>query len=230
MNVMYRSIVCLLLVPLSLIALPPTWEEFKQETFPTLRFIEGWCSTEKAEKMMDLIHAIRPLVCVEIGVFGGSSIFPTARALKYQGEAKVYAIDAWSSDVCLQGYSPGNEHYDWWKNKTNLNHIFLQFKTMLYGYQLKDNCVIMRMTSGHAVSLFEDDSIDILHIDGNHSEEVSYNDVILFFPKVKPGGYIWINDVHWPSIRKALLYLKKHCTLDDKRSTTTCFLFQKKEG
>lgn len=228
MNGMFRCI-ALVVVPFSLIALSPTWEDYKKETMPTLRLIEGWCSAEKAEKMMDLIHDTRPVVCVEIGVYGGSSIFPTARALKYHGEAKVYAIDAWSSDICLQGYTPGNTHYEWWR-KIDLNQIYLQFKTMLYGYELKENCVIMQMASEKAALLFKDDSIDILHIDGNHSEEVSYSDVVLFLPKVKLGGYIWLNDAHWPSIQKSLLYLQERCRQDPSRSTGTCFLFQKKAG
>jgi predicted O-methyltransferase YrrM len=96
---------------------------------------------------------------------------------------------------------------------------------MLHGYQLFDICQIMRMTSERASFFFENASIDILHIDGNPRETL--NDVKMYLPKVKPGGYIWLNNAQGASIQPALQYLAEHCTLDPMRSTTECFLYEK---
>lgn len=191
----------LLFFQVSLIGNGAAWEQYKKETLPSLGFIEGWCSPKIAEKMMDLIYDVHPTLCVEIGVYAGSSIFPTAKALKYQGEAKVYAIDPWETE----------------------DHILLQFKLMLHGFQLFDNCVILHMSAEQASHHFENSSIDILHI----NKEDALNDIITFLPKIKPGGYIWLNNAHWASIQPALQYLSEHCTLDSNRSTTTCFLYEK---
>lgn len=152
---------------------------------------------------MNLIYEIHPAVCVKIGILGDSSIFPTARALKYQSQGKMFAIDPWVSE----------------------DNMFLEFKLMLHGFQLFDMCQIMRMTSAKASFSFENASIDILHIDGSPSEAL--NNIKAYLPKVKPGGYIWLNNAHWASIQPALQYLAEHCTLDLIRSTTECFLYEK---
>lgn len=188
---------------LTLVGDPISWHQYKKETLSSLRFIEGKCPPEKAEKMMDLIYEIHPAVCVELKIFEGASIFPTASALKYQGQGKVFAIDPWGSE----------------------DTIFLQFKLMLHGFHLFDVCEIMRMTTARASFFFENGSIDILHINGNPSEAL--NDIKMFLPKVKPGRYIWLNNSHWASLQPALQYLSEHCTLDSTRSTTTCLLYEK---
>lgn len=83
------------------------------------------------------------------------------------------------------------------------------------------------MTSEQAVLQFPDESINILHIDGNHTEQIALADAKMFLPKVKKGGYIWFDDVNWSSTNKAVQFLTENCTLDETRSTSMYFLFKK---
>ncbi len=175
------------------------WERYKQETLPALSFIEGGCPPEKAKKMMDLIYEAQPKVCVNIGVYAGASIYPTAQALKYQGDGKVFAIDPWTSE----------------------DNILLQFKLMLHGFELYDNCEILHMTPANASHFFENGSIDILHIE----KEDALDDLKIFLPKIKSGGYIWLNDKQGAS--EAMRYLHEHCTFDPSHSITNCYLYEK---
>lgn len=70
--------------------------------------------------------------------------------------------------------------------------------------------------------------IDILHIDGNHSEEPSFLDVVTYYPKVKSDGYIWFDDIkRFPSTQRAVDYLYKHCTCARTVDNSNCILFQK---
>ena len=46
----------------------------------------------------------------------------------------------------------------------------------------------MRITGLQALDLFADESIDILHVDGNHTENVALNDAKQYLPKVKKEG------------------------------------------
>jgi hypothetical protein len=39
------------------------------------------------------------------------------------------------------------------------------------------------------------------------------NDVRLFYPKVKIGGYILFDDVNWSTTKKAVDFLKENCEL-----------------
>lgn len=117
------------------------WEQNKNEVLVHQEdnSIEGWCSREKAEKLMDLIFDTHPNICVEIGVFGGSSIYPTACALKYLNNGIVYAIDPWSKEECLKGYPPGDQHYVWW-DMLDQEKIYLGFQTMLNRFNLEPFC------------------------------------------------------------------------------------------
>jgi hypothetical protein len=204
----------------------PEWDAYKKETLGNIGPIPGWCSPEKAEKMMDLIYEIRPKICVEIGVFGGSSTYPTARALNYLGSGRLYCIDPWMKHCSTEGYPPENPHFQWW-NQIDHEEIFLGFLKMLSSHQLTHTCAILRMKSAEAVSWFDDESIDILHIDGGNSIPVSLQHVRLFLPKVKKGGYIWFDDCDWPTTLAAQKLLYANCTMLEHRAAGNCLLFQK---
>jgi Methyltransferase domain len=54
--------------------------------------------------------------------------------------------------------------------------------------------------------LFENDSVDVIFIDGIHTYEGVMNDIIAWFPKVKPGGALILNDFgSWPGVTKAVI-------------------------
>jgi predicted O-methyltransferase YrrM len=68
------------------------------------------------------------------------------------------------------------------------------FKSSAY-YQEINNVEIIQDNSSNAVHRFENDSIDLLFIDGNHAYEVAKEDYDNYFPKVKEGGIILIDDI-----------------------------------
>lgn len=203
------------------------WEKFKKEALASLNEVVGWCSQKKAEKMMDLIHDTHPKVCVEIGVFGGASLFPTAQALCFLGDGIVYGIDPWSKQEALKGYSSNDPNYVWW-SQIDMQTIYYQLFSFIYRNQLTFFCSVKRMTSAEALSDFVDESIDILHIDGNHSAAAILFDVTSYYPKVKKGGYIWLNDADWSSAINAVIFLSDNAEWDAERSyKNKCLLFRK---
>ena len=203
-----------------------TWVNYKKNVLQYQSQIEGWCNQGKATRMMDLIYEVQPKLCVEVGVFGGSSIYPTASALKFLGQGVVCAIDPWMHSNCLDGYDVNDPNYIWW-SKVNLEGIYQGFLGVLSRFQLEPYCHVMRMTGVQALEEFSDESIDILHIDGNHTKDSALSDAEMYLPKVKKGGYIWFDDVNWASTTKACQYLKEHCVKDENRSTDEYFLFRK---
>ncbi len=199
----------------------------KQHVYNVIPSLEGWCSKEKAGHFIDLVFEVKPKVCVEIGVFGGSSLFPVASALKYLGEGIIYGIDPWDKLECIKYYDPIENAADlqWWA-KINLLYIYYSYLNMLRKHGLEEYCKTIKMTSEKAASQI--DAIDILYIDGNHSEECSEQDVTLYLPKVRDGGYIWMNDTLWPTRQRAVKQLSEACDVVKMIDNGNCILFKKR--
>jgi hypothetical protein len=149
------------------------WIQYRENVLQTVQNIPGWCCTEKATRMMDLAYGLKPEVYVEVGVFGGSSFFPVAKTLQYNGNGVSYAIDPWDNPPCLIGGDPKNNM--WW-SKIDLRKVMHDFMDLMHTNALDPYYCLMRMTSEQSVHLFKEESVDILHIDGNHSEPSAYFD------------------------------------------------------
>jgi hypothetical protein len=139
--------------------------------------LEGWCFHEKMESMYNLIINTKPLSVVEIGVFGGKSLIPQAMALKENKLGKIYGIDSWNQNDCVNGMC-SDEHIQWW-SQINYEKIYQGCIASLKIHEVDDFVQIHRMTS-EEYSYKIDYEIDILHIDGNHEEENSQKDVELY--------------------------------------------------
>jgi hypothetical protein len=199
----------------------------KQRVCNVLPSLEGWCSQEKAINFIDLILEIKPTVYVEIGVWGGSSIFPVASALKFLGQGVVYAIDPWDRLECVKYYDPVEDEADlkWW-NKVNINYARDSYYNMLKKYGLEKYVTTLPMTS--ELAAYQIDEIDILYIDGNHCEIPTVNDVMIYLPKVKKGGYIWMNDSSWTSRQAGVVLLSESCDVIKLIDGGNCILFRKR--
>ena len=180
-----------------------------------LSTIEGWCNKDKAQKLYEVITEIKPEICVEIGVFGGSSFLPQALALKHNNKGIIYGIDPWTNAAALEEME-NKANINWW-GQIDLQGVYDRFIKKIELYEVANYCKIIRNKSNKVVSNFEDNSIDVLHIDGNHCEKMAYEDSVRYYPKVKVGGYIFFDDIGWTencktiSTEKGLNYLLQYC-------------------
>jgi predicted O-methyltransferase YrrM len=187
-------------------------EEQIKEILPTLH---GWCTIEKAMKLVTLIQEHKLETCLEIGVFGGSSLIPQVMAVKANGKGMVYGIDPWQVEAALDGMVH-EAHKSWWST-VNLEEIYQYCTAAITSQNLNPYCTLIRDKADNVVNQFADESLDLLHIDGNHSEDHAYNDAVNYLPKVKRGGYIMFDDIWWTeennhvTTRKAILYLMQYC-------------------
>lgn len=206
----------------------PSVEELKKQVADVLPTLYGWCSAEKANSFIDLVLEEKPMICVEIGVFGGSSLFPVAAALKHLGEGVIIAIEPWDKKEMLKSLDPVEDaaHLKWWSS-VNFERIYFSYLHLLKRFELDEYCITMKMTSEKAVSKIMG-PIDIIYIDGNHSEAGSTQDVMLYLPKVREGGYIWLNDILWPSRQQAAEILLETCDIVKIIDNGNCVLFKKR--
>lgn len=188
-------------------------DALKTEITQTLPLLHGWCQLEKAlhlaSLVLDGLKTAYPVV--EIGVFGGQSLIPMALALRH---TKYFAlgIDPMTSEAATEG-DVGKENADWWANKVNLDEIHAGFVQSVLDLKLTRHCRWIRMRSEQCVNLFPDGSIGLLHLDSNHSEEVSCRDVFLWESKVAVDGQLVFDDSNWPSQSKAREMLEQRFKL-----------------
>jgi predicted O-methyltransferase YrrM len=210
-------------------------KEIDHQIALTVPSMHGWCTVEKALAMADLIYETRPQLVIELGVFGGRSLIPQAMALKTNGHGHIYGIDPWKKEACLEGAND-KENDEWWE-KLDLEAVFLSCMDFIWSSGLDPWCSVIRAKSEHVVGLLpikekvgiEDvatNPIDILHIDGNHSEVASTRDVELWLPRVRRGGHIWLDDTDWATTKKAVDLLTAAC--DVVKDVGTCRLFRKR--
>lgn len=180
--------------------------DLKTDVLEKLNELDGWCSNEKALILMDMVINLKPNTIVEIGVFGGKSLIPMAFALKFNKKGKAYGVDPWSSLASSEGMEGVN--LDWW---SSVDHdlIFERLNEKISQFKLKNSIELIRSTSENCPPI---ENIDILHIDGNHSEKASYIDVVKWVPLVKSGGIIIFDDVNWSTTKLATEWLNDHCT------------------
>lgn len=161
----------------------------------------GWCPKEKAEKLLELASSEKVSLCVELGVYGGRSLLPLALALSQRAGTRVVGVDAWSVPAAMEGTnSKENEAY--WTN-VDYSGMFEYTKKLVSDHQVAHLVDLWRCKSVDVYDRFEDNSIDLLHQDSNHSEEVSCREVELYCAKVRPGGYWVFDDTHWPTTQTA---------------------------
>ena len=164
--------------------------------------IHGWCTVEKALALMNLVFQSRPKLSVELGVFGGKSLIALAIASKQiNSDSKVVGIDAWQAQASLEGTND-KANDDWW-SKINYDEFYEYTKKLMIENNVDSIVELWRSKSEDVCDKFEDNSIDILHQDSNHSEEISCREVELYDNKVKSGGFWVFDDTDWETTKKA---------------------------
>ena len=145
----------------------------------------------------DLIRDLNNLIGegrgVEVGVFKGEF----SRLILQNWVGTLYMVDVWK---------PLGGEYDDYANHKNHNDPYKNAidNTDSFG----DRGIMIRTNSKKASEMFEDESLDFVYIDANHSYNFVKEDIKIWFPKLRKGGimsghdYInidWYNEPHWDS-------------------------------
>ena len=127
-----------------------------------------------------LTQEASPRVFVELGSHYGHSYFSFCQSVVECGlPTKCYAVDTWQGDEHAGLYAE-----DIYGRVTSHNERnFADFSKLL------------RMTFDQAQAGFEDESIDLLHIDGLHTYEAVRHDFETWLPKLAPGAVVLFHDI-----------------------------------
>ncbi len=169
----------------------------------TIPFLPGWSSVKQCQTLYELIKLSKCKVSVDLGVFGGRTLYAMALAHKENGGGVCFAIDPWSVEACCEGNNDPENNL-WWSDpeKVNLKQLHIGVIELMIKEDLTDHSNIIRFKSDEAVGLFS--QIGVLSLDGNHSTEMSCKDVANYAPFIVDGGYIMMDDTKWPTVQPAL--------------------------
>jgi predicted O-methyltransferase YrrM len=127
---------------------------------------------------------------VEVGSYFGGSAITLAVALLHRSVG-VTSIESFMGN--LDGTVDGL--------KLSSPAVFLQ---NVKGQFPHLNISTLPLDSLNASRKFQDRSLDMVFIDGNHSTAAVTNDIDVWLPKVKKGGVIAGDDISWGSVSKAV--------------------------
>lgn len=182
--------------------------------------LEGWQSPERGIEMAELIFDNQVRFAVDIGTFGGRSSIPMALAMKHQiGSLKglVLTIDPWRHESAQTGESAVNREY--W-GRIPLEEIHQEFMAALRRLRLEEYLIPVRSRSMDVFTFFcghvNLGTIDLLNIDGNHTETESFKDASCWLQMVRAGGIIIADDLDWtvdgvPSTVKMREFIESQC-------------------
>ena len=128
-----------------------------------------------------LVASLKPKTLVELGTHGGGSYFSFCQSvIDNKLDTKTYAIDTWMGEKQAGFYSES-----------------LFKKVMDFNIEHFDNfSTLMKMTFDEALNEFDDNSVDLLHIDGFHSYEAVSNDFRTWYPKLSKEAIVLFHDTH----------------------------------
>ena len=162
--------------------------------------------------MRNLIWKVKPDVCVEIGVFAGKSLINTALALKENGHGVVYGIDPWRKETALAGTELTMEDPAFW-DTIDLDAVHWDCMRAIWQHEVEKHAIVIRAASLDCHQLFSLRTVDILYVDGGHTEKASCADVACYIGKVKHGGHIWLDDTNYASLKAAIELVERQCVL-----------------
>ena len=148
--------------------------ELPSEKFAPLRYgLGAW--TEHIFFAYDLVAQLQPRLLVELGTDRGESYFAFCQsALENRTGTKCHAVDHWRGD-------PHAGSYD----ETTFRAVEAHNRAHYAGFS-----TLIRSTFDAAADRFDPESVDLLHVDGHHTEEAVRHDLETWLPKLRPGGIL----------------------------------------
>jgi hypothetical protein len=128
-----------------------------------------------------LVGSSRPELVVELGAHSGNSYLAFCQSVAGHGlTSRCFAVDTWRGDQHTGCYDESA-----FERIREINHKdFREFSRLI------------RCTFDDALSQFDDDTIDLLHIDGYHTYEAVRHDFENWLPKMSKRGVVLLHDTN----------------------------------
>lgn len=127
----------------------------------------------------------------EIGVWEGRTFF---HLLDTCPDLTMIAVDAWPPAA------------PWGKNGERMNLVEAgeRFRAKADAPEYAERCVVLYGRSTDMAWDVDDETLDFVFIDADHSYEAVKADIAAWTPKVRTGGMVLGHDINWPSVQQAV--------------------------
>jgi predicted O-methyltransferase YrrM len=155
------------------------------------------------DRLQGLIDMLEPKVMVEVGVAYG---YHAVDLLSRNPSLVYFGIDPYRADYDpSDSFSKDVESMFGLSGQNSMDILFQTVESNLKRDFL-DRANIIRDTSENIVNEFENESVDLVFIDGDHRFEPVLKDLESWWPKVKRNGVILGDDWDWKGVREAAIH------------------------
>jgi cephalosporin hydroxylase len=158
----------------------------------------GWFGPSEVSYYKSILDKFSgPAHFVEVGCFKGkSSSFMAVEIINSGKNIKFDCVDTWlGSDEHLAG----GPHEEVDAVAGRLYEVFIENMKPVEGFYTP-----VRLPSVEASKLYQDESLDFVFIDADHSYESVCADISAWLPKMKKGGIISGHDCYYPPVERAV--------------------------
>jgi predicted O-methyltransferase YrrM len=144
---------------------------------------------------------------VEVGVFLGLSISFLAQKVKSKDGVKIYGVDlfeTWAGQEEIESLYDTKDLSDEERLKKLGEYKYNFVVNRLNEVRCNHFVEIIKSDSCAATSLFENESLDFVFIDGNHRYDYVKKDIEAWLPKIKKGGIISGHDYQAAGVSTAV--------------------------
>jgi predicted O-methyltransferase YrrM len=182
----------------------PLWKNFYREnpleTFePDSDDMQGWTSTSRSFELA--IKEANPKFIIEVGSWKGASAVHMAGLAP---EAHILCIDTWLGSPEM--VSLNNNLYDHFRRLHGWPQLYFTFISNVIRHVGRERICPLPMPSTVAAPLLKKMNIqaDMIYIDGSHEYLDVLRDIDDYWPLLKPGGVMLLDDYGFPGVRKAI--------------------------
>lgn len=146
-------------------------------------------------KWLEIIPANEDIIKIlEIGVYHGANICSLTKTYAIHNNSEIHCIDPWLNY---------NEYNEYKTEQTTNYSLFINNISKLSSTDLH-KIYMYRGLSENIIPQFENESFDMIYIDGNHLPKFVLEDAVLSFKKLKKGGWMIFDDLQDKKVNGAV--------------------------
>ena len=162
----------------------------------------------------------KPIKYLEIGILYGANAISVANSYAKHPDSEIHCIDPWERYT-----EEGNDAYE------NIHEIYDICMQNIKNSGCENKFHIYKDYSYNILPSFQENTFDMIYIDGNHEQTSVLEDLVLSFRKLKSDGYLIMDDVGWGTASSGIIaFLNTYESLMDIVYSDFYQLIIKKKG